>query len=392
MNGVVQRLTNLFTSELQSPGKSLHQISEILTEIRPTEKLFEFAKTFSDKSDSIDVLIKCCDGNVGLIRVLYPTLYALVQLKSDDSLSIVCQFIPTLIWQYLSNVGSENLDEAESILMHLANTLSDKTGFSFRLPSIHMISVYHHPAKMQYTGGLTEASLSKGFNMDPVYSEAPPATFTNITAANRLTVLTLLLEKYNLILGDTVPASRERFCWLCIWVCGSGMVKSAFPSMGDMQCWSLSANRFTMGKDFMAALVSGLQYALYHGQDGVAKQALDIVAVRAEYEVSAEVMMLVASLQDTLKIAHVNPAAKPFGIQMPSLSGTQDDMKPVRRSIVRHEDIAQLRKRVSSNEIREESENEGPSPASVIVDCEDSDESDIHIATFRGGKLQNSMV
>ena len=78
---------------------------------------------------------------------------------------------------------------------------------------------------------------------------------------------------------------------------------------------------------------------------------------------------------------------------VPQLSGTQDDTRPVRRSIIRHEDVQQLRKRISSNEIREDSENEGPSPASVIVDCnESSDESDIHIAGFRGGRLQNTPV
>jgi hypothetical protein len=319
-------------------------------------------------------------------------LYSWVQVNTDQSLALVCEFIPSLIWRYLSTVGNEEPEEAESILMNLANILSDKTGFSFRLPSIHMISVYHHPAKMQYTGGLTEASLSKGFNMEPVYSTPSQDPYTSVTASNRLALLTLLLEKYNQCMGDMCSASLDRYCWLCLWVCGSGMLSSAVPTK-DMNCWAFSQTRFTLNRGFMTALASGLQYCLYNGHYVVAKSALETVAIRAQYDVCAEVMMLTSSLLDTIKISPVTPAAKPFGIAIPQLSGTQDDTRPVRRSIVRHEDVQLLRKRVSSTEIKEDSESEGPSPASVIVDCnESSDDSDFHIAGFRGGRLQNTSV
>ncbi|KAL5259789.1 hypothetical protein ACHWQZ_G010035 [Mnemiopsis leidyi] len=394
MGEVVDTLQQYLEEDQHSTGKSISEnLNDILLKLKHYDNKSRLITTIAERSEIVKYLIEGLDTKVSLFKALCPVLYSWVQHNTDQSLALVCEFIPSLIWTYLSSVGSEEPEEAESILMNLANNLSTKPGFNFRLPSIHMISVYHHPAKMQYTGGLTEASLSKGFNMEPVYSTPARDPYTSITASNRLALLTMLLEKYNQGIGDMSHASLDRYCWLCMWVCGSGMLSSAVPT-NDMKCWSFSQTRFTLNGNFMTALAAGLQYCLYNGHYVVAKSALETVAIRAQYDVCAEVMLLTASLLDTIKISSVTPASKPFGIPVPQLSGTQDDTRPVRRSIIRHEDIQQLRKRVSSNEIREDSENEGgPSPASVIVDCnESSDDSDIHIAGFRGGRLQNTPV
>lgn len=392
MGEVVDTLQKHLEEELRSPGKPISSnFNDILLNLKLHSNQSDLITTLAGNREVLKLLIEGLDTKVSLIRALCPVLYSWVTLNTDQSIALVCEFIPSLIWSYLSTVGTEEPEEAESILTNLANILSHKSGFSFRLPSIHMISVYHHPAKMQYTGGLTEASLSKGFNMEPVFSDATPERYSSITSSNRLSLLTLLLEKYNQSMGDMSPVSLDRYCWLCIWVCGSGMLSSAVP-ISDMKCWAFCQTRFTLNKNFMTALASGLQYCVYNGHFVVAKNALDTVAIRAQYDVCAEVMMLTASLLDSIKISSVTPASKPFGIAIPQLSGTQDDTRPVRRSIIRHEDVQTLKKRMSANEIREDSENEGPSPASVIVDCADSDDSDIHIAGFRGGRLQNTSV
>ena len=394
MGEVVETLQKYLVEDLRSPGKPISEnVNKILLQLKHHDNPSGLITTLACEIEIIKLLIEGFDTKASLCKALCPVLYSWVQLNTDQSVALVCEFIPSLIWRYLSTLGTEEPEEAESILMHLSNILATKAGFSFRLPSIHMISVYHHPAKMQYTGGLTEASLSKGFNMEPVYSTPSAEPYTTITASNRLSLLTLLIEKYNQSMGDMSPASLDRFCWLCMWVCGSGMLSSAVPTK-DMKCWAFSQTRFSLNRNFMTALASGLQYCLYNGHYVVAKNALETVAIRAQYDVCAEVMLLTASLLDTIKISSVTPASKPFGIPIPQLSGTQEDTRPIRRSIIRNEDIQQLRKRISStNEIKEDSENEGPSPASVIVDCnESSDDSDIHIAGFRGGRLQNSSV
>ena len=392
-----QTLKNHLTEEIRNPGKNSSNINEAFKQFGSVDKAEDWISVLSNDLEILTLLLKNSDSSVSLVRTLYPILYSLVQHNTDQSLGLVSQFTPTLIWQYLSSAGSDQCKQPESILMHLANKLSERSGLSFRLPSIHMISVYHHPARMQYTGGLTEASLSKSFNMDPVYSDEPGDAdkYTTVNASNRLALLTLLLEKYNYSIGGMTPASLERFCWLCAWVTGSGMLPLAIPA-SEGKFWSFAQIRFTLNKGFMTALGAGLQFCMYNGQHAAAKAGLDILAMRAKYEVCAEVMMLTASLQDTISKSPVSPASKPFGILVPELSGTQDSTRPVRRSIVRNDDIQAVRRRVSSNEIREEGENETVEEreraASVIVECEDSDESDILIAGFRGGKLQNSPV
>lgn len=388
----ISSLVNFLKEELQNSGNPTSKIINILIEEFEKGDPEEFLKYLNENTEAVELLIECCDKNIALTRTLYRILYSWIQHNSELSHKLAFQFVPTLLWKYLSSLGCEEPEEAEAILAYLCNNLSLKTGFSFRLPSIHMISVYHHPAKMQYTGGLTEQSLSKGFNMEPVYTDNLPSKISTITSSNRLTILTFILQKYNQSYGDLCHASLVRYCWLCIWVCGSGMPCLA-QSTTDLKCWSFSQTRFTLDKNFMTSLAAGLQYCIYNGHHIVAKKALDVIAGRAQYEVCAEVILLTSSLLDTIKISSVAPSSKPFGIPVPQLSGTQDDSRPVRRSIIRHGDIQQLRKRNSSKEIREDSENENTSPASIIVDCEDSDESsDLIIAGFRGGKLQNTPV
>ena len=393
-----QKLKNHLTEEIHSPGKNCSNINNALKEYSSLDKPEDLLSVLSDDPEILTLLLTNCDSSPSLFRTLYPILFSLTQQNNEVSITHVLQFIPSLIWQYLSAVGSDECKEPEGILLHLANKLAERSGnFSFRLPSIHMISVYHNPARMQYSGGLTEASLSKGFNTEPVYSDEHEDIphYTNVTASNRLAILTLLLERYNYNMGNMVSASLERFCWLSAWVTASGMPPSVIPTT-DIKSWTLSPSRFTLNKDFMTALAAGLQFCLYNGQHAAAMESLNVLTRRAQYEVSPEVMMLTASLQDTISRAAVSPASKPFGILVPELSGTQDSTRPVRRSIIRHEDIQTVRRRVSSNEIREENENDTHeserSPASVIVECDDSDESEIHIAGFRGGKLQNSSV
>ena len=354
------------------------------------DKLLEY---ISKDSEVINLIINTSDEveTSIFVDVFCPLFYFWIKYESKASLRLVSNFIPIMIFRFLSSIAeAETNNEVSTCILHLTNILSDKSNFGFRMPSVQMASVYHHPAKLQLTGGMTDSSVSKGFSMEPIYNESGPQNFTELTSCNRLHVLSILLQKYYYNIGSMVTESLNRLSWMSIWFVASGMPSNYF-SYCDTIPYTLSSTPFTVTSEILNAILSCVHFSLFNGLSDISKIAIDAIKKRAEYEVLPEVMLTTRSLFDQIAISTVAPHVKPFGISMPQLQGTINDRssRQVRGSFIKPDDIGVLRKRMSSADMLKEDPDERRSPASAVVDVTDSDESDIHIASFRGGKLQN---
>lgn len=394
----IERLISHLKEEFKDPGCKVEEVRNILVMLHESEDETPLLLQYSQSNHELfHWLTVNMESNPQIAELLYPWLYNLIQHSSLHSVYFVNQFIPTLMWLYLqSQQQEEEVKGVEACLVALHNRerVEGDRALSFRFPSIHHTSLYHQPAHIGHSGGLTEDALKNHLNMDErVYEEKRTEEINSITFSNRLGMMTYLAKRYIQHISQVSSCSLQRMCWFTLWFAASGMPWADKGSESGPQ-WPLAKARVHVNSETLISLLSIVQHAMYYGHSLVGEKALDAVLQRSQYEMLSDVYMMACSIKDHVAVSQVNPSFRPFGIQLPQLQGTVNDKKrrPIRSSFIRQDGRQEARRRISTDVIDNETE---PGSASVIVDLTEdvgvnSDQDDIFVAgAFKAGRLQN---
>jgi len=132
MGEVVDTLQKHLEEELRSPGKPISSnFNDILLNLKLHSNQSDLITTLAGNREVLKLLIEGLDTKVSLIRALCPVLYSWVTLNTDQSIALVCEFIPSLIWSYLSTLALKSLKK-QSLFSQTSQTFCPtKVGLVF---------------------------------------------------------------------------------------------------------------------------------------------------------------------------------------------------------------------------------------------------------------------
>ncbi|KAI5091911.1 hyccin isoform X2 [Silurus meridionalis] len=219
---------------------------------------------------------------------LVPALYKVIRENYSDLLEPVChqlfefyrsgearlqrftlQFLPELVWSYLSVSASRNPQHSgciEALLLGIYNLeIVDKDGqskvLSFTVPSLSKPSVYHEPSTIGSLA-LTEGALANHGLSRVVYS-GPHLQRETFTAQNR--------------------------------VCICGYPRQQFRRYKGIN------SRMMVTPEFVVQLITGIHFALCNGEPDLGAKALDDVLYRAQLELYPEVLLVGNAIKSSLR-------------------------------------------------------------------------------------------
>ncbi|KJE95128.1 hypothetical protein CAOG_05611 [Capsaspora owczarzaki ATCC 30864] len=162
-------------------------------------------------------------------------IYELYKRRERESTRLILQFLPALLWAYLSlssSGDSKSIHAFEACLVAIYNTeIADYDGEpitqTFTLPSLSRPSVYHDPAPGS-TQKLTESALYQHeHSTKPQTVRKPLQSVSSITQAVYTPVLSLLLSRYHAHIGILPASSVLEMCQLICRACFDGYQISA---------------------------------------------------------------------------------------------------------------------------------------------------------------------
>ncbi|XP_023673417.2 hyccin isoform X1 [Paramormyrops kingsleyae] len=249
---------------------------------------------------------------------LIPAIYRVIRENDSDLLEPVChqlfefyrsgeprlmrftlQFLPELIWSYLSVRAGRDPHRSgciEALLLGIYNLeIVDKDGQSkvlaFTVPSLSKPSVYHEPSTIGSLA-LTEGALANHGLSRVVYS-GPHLQRETFTAQNRFDVLSFLLLCYNAALSHMSNSSLQTLCQLGSRVCICG-----YPRQ-QMRRYKGISTRMLVSSEFLVQLITGIHYALCNGEPELGFKALDDVMYRAQLELFPEALLVCNAIKSS---------------------------------------------------------------------------------------------
>ncbi|CAG4981078.1 unnamed protein product [Parnassius apollo] len=235
-------------------------------------------------------------------------LFSFYRSKETELQRFTLQFVPTLIYKYLSSVAqgsTKNCRCIETLLIGLYNfEVVDESGkpkvVSFRLPSLAQSSIYHEPLSLG-SQFLTESALRRWEECNTkLVSWGPLSQVEVINAQNRLKVMAALLFIYNRQLSLLPKLALRHFCIAASRIMTQGFQKK----IGN----SKSIPRIPVSSNFLLEMVEGVYFAMFNEFYTLALQALTDIDQRAQYELFPDVMLVTSAVINSLKN---NPAGQP---------------------------------------------------------------------------------
>ncbi|KAI5633094.1 hyccin domain-containing protein [Phthorimaea operculella] len=281
-------------------------------------------------------------------------LFKFFRSKEVELQRFTLQFVPTLIYTYLSSVVQTNKKTyrcVETLLIGIYNCeVVDEAGkpktVSFRLPSLAQASIYHEPSSLgaQF---LTESALRRWeecntklvrwgplpqvevlhasnrlkvmaallfiYNRHLSYTKlvrwGPLPQVEVLHASNRLKVMAALLFIYNRHLSVLPKLALRHFC-----IAASRIVTQGFSKKVPGQ---KPTPRIPVSSHFLLELVHGAYFAMFNDFYTLALQAVKDVDRRAQYELLPEVMLVTSAVINSLKNSSTGqPLDGPMGISV----------------------------------------------------------------------------
>ncbi|XP_054420395.1 hyccin isoform X2 [Pteronotus mesoamericanus] len=280
----------------------------------PETSLQNYATNLKDKSSLVSSLYKVIqEPQSELLEPVCHQLFEFYRSGEEQLLRFTLQFLPELIWCYLSVSASRNVHSSgciEALLLGVYNLeIVDKQGhskvLSFTIPSLSKPSVYHEPSSIG-SMALTESALSQHGLSKVVYSGPHPQR-EMLTAQNRFEVLTFLLLCYNAALTYMPSVSLQSLCQICSRICVCG-----YPRQHVRKYKGISS-RIPVSSGFMVQMLTGIYFAFYNGEWDLAQKALDDIIYRAQLELYPEPLL----------VANAIKASLPHGAMKSSKEGTR---------------------------------------------------------------------
>ncbi|CAB3224534.1 unnamed protein product [Arctia plantaginis] len=259
----------------------------------------ESGKKVEDDSDYEQILEDVCTQ-----------LFSFYRSKETYLQRFTLQFVPTLIYNYLSSVAQGNKKIfrcIETLLIGLYNfEVVDEAGkpkvVSFRLPSLAQSSIYHEPLSLG-SQFLTESALRRWEECNTkLVSWGPLPQVEVINAQNRLKVMSALLFIYNRQLSLLPKLALRHFC-----IATSRIVTQGFnKKMGGTSDKTIP--RIPVSSNFLLEMIEGAYFAMFNEFYTLAHQAVKDIDQRAQYELYPDVMLVTSAVINSLKN---NPTGQP---------------------------------------------------------------------------------
>lgn len=327
----------------------LETVKEVLESHRKTESPSNIQKLKSDKN-LVNGIIKnlpehCADQ---LSNPVYNSLFDLFRHGGKSGQLFVLQFVPVLIWTYLSastRKDQQAYGNLEALLLAIYNSAvetEDQKIRTFRLPSLSRPSIYHEPYQGLATASmLTETALSRHEQSTTVMMVPGAGRQLNkITAMHRLSVLSALLYQYNSHIVYMSEASHHSFCIMASRIAKGGFHKLCHGSheksgsgFSTEELTKLANHpRIALTSEFIQEMTHGLYFLMYNGQRTVATNALDDLHWRAGRGLMAPAHMLTNAIKHSLEQSNGLPKDGPLGLEM-CMTDPQDT-KPINENIL----------------------------------------------------------
>ncbi|XP_044306679.1 hyccin isoform X3 [Varanus komodoensis] len=278
-------------------------VEEWLSEFKtvPEASIPSYAKNLKDKISLVSSLYKVIqDPQSELLEPVCHQLFEFYRSGEELLLQFTLQFLPELIWCYLSVSGSKDLQSSgciEALILGVYNLeIVDKQGhsrvLSFTIPSLSKPSVYHEPSSIG-SMALTEGALSQHGLSRVVYS-GPHLQREMLTAQNRFEVLTFLLLRYNAALSYLPAVSLQSLCQICSRICVCGYPRQQVRKYKGIN------SRIPISSEFMVQMLTGIYYAFYNGEWDLARKAMDDILYRAQLELYPEPLLVANAIKASL--------------------------------------------------------------------------------------------
>lgn len=239
-------------------------------------------------------------------------LFSFYRSKEVELQRFTLQFVPTLIYTYLSSVAQGNkkcLRCIETLLIGLYNfEVVDEAGkprvVSFRLPSLAQASIYHEPLTLgaQF---LTESALRRWEECNTkLVTWGPLPQVDVINAQNRPKVMAALYFIYNRHLSLLPKLALRHFC-----IAASRIVTQGFhKKLGTASTSTKNTPRIPVSNNLLLEMVQGAYFAMFNEFYTLAFQAVKDIDQRAQYELFPDVMLVTSAVMNSLKN---NPSGQP---------------------------------------------------------------------------------
>ncbi|CAH0406505.1 unnamed protein product [Chilo suppressalis] len=267
----------------------------------------------------------CCSKqseaqNDEMLENVCTQLFSFYRSKEVELQRFTLQFLPTLIYNYLSCAAHGNLKICrciETLLIALYNfEVVDEAGkpkvISFRLPSLAQPSIYHEPLSLgpQF---LTENALRRWEECNTkLVSWGPMSQVEVLNAQNRLKVMSALLFIYNRQLSLLPKLALRHFC-----IAASRIVTHGFHKKIGTSNSKKSTPRIPVTPNFLLEMIEGAYFAMFNEFYTLALQAVKDIDQRAQYELFPDVMLVTSAVMNSLKNSSSGqPCDGPMGISV----------------------------------------------------------------------------
>lgn len=321
----------------------LESIKEVLGSFSKSESPKRFQQLKSNK-DFVNGIFQSLPNQYTHepIDSVYKGLFELYHEMGKAGKLFVLQFVPVLIWNYLSATtrrDNQAYGSLEVLLLALyndevVNDDGEQNVKKFRLPSLSRPSIYHEP-QQSFTASstLTETALSRHEQSETIVILPGPGKPQNkITATHRLSVLSVILHQYNANIVYLSDASHCSFCIMALRLAKCGFYKlcqrakeesgSAFSS--EELSRLVNHPRISLSTELIQEMIYGIYFLMYNGQRTLATKALEDLHWQATHSLFAPAHILTNAIKHSLKQTGGLPRDGPLGLEM-YLTDTQDN-------------------------------------------------------------------
>ncbi|EDW85796.1 uncharacterized protein Dwil_GK22951 [Drosophila willistoni] len=285
-----------------------------------TEAFVVEHETDPEIAEAIFTILNDRQRNVGLVHDICQQLLSFYRSPEQTLHKFPLQFIPVLIYTYLHSVAAGDKKSArgmETLLICIYNgeVSTDDGGqrvVAFRMPILAQCSVYHELKNLPMTD---LRRWEENCNREVKWG--PHMRIENISAQNRMRVLTALLFCYNQQVSQTQKTSLLHLCRVASQlVCQGFTTKSGHGhrmSYGTDPATGVtfpkpSSPRIPLSSGFLTELVHAIYFAMFNGYGTIAIQTMEDIHQRATYELYTELILVTSAVRNSLQ---ANPSGQP---------------------------------------------------------------------------------
>ncbi|XP_062574728.1 hyccin-like [Saccostrea cucullata] len=304
-------------------------VREWLTEFKslPDNEIHTYASTVR-QNEELTTNLYCVLESLPQAQVLDPICHQLFEFyrsKESDLRTFSKEFIPVIIWVYLSALstsGKKTVRGLEAFLLgvyNLETTLPDgkpkvKT---FRIPAYSQPSLYHEPTSISSIS-LTESALSRLDRREAeTWCSGPLPQYEAINGQNRQAILSNVLQTYTMEIAELTTQSHLWFCKSSSRIATTGFLNlSDLYTDEEVATFSLSDSpqqsrrqsqygdlppRLAVSPSLMIEMLSGLYYVTFNSQPSLGLKAIYDLHHRASYELYADVLLVTNAMTNSLQ-------------------------------------------------------------------------------------------